>query len=401
MRYARFETGEKYRAVDGRIHRRLRIAFLWKGPGDLRPRRYRESTGLRDSKLNRALWKQRLAEMSAELILSPAAFDPAKYFPRSRSAAVGAILTRRATVGEAARRYLETLAGDSAISDHTRAQYFNIFNVHVLDSTLAAVPLSDLDDGHIKAWLGALKTKVGRGGRRLEATTVNKVLARLRTFVTLEWKRGNILRPVNPMQLVDNLDQPQVEIRPFTVDELLAIFAATEGQQRGLYVTLAFTGMRPSEALGLWWEHVDFKGGRILVRQQVREDGSVDSRLKTRRSKRDIEMLAPVRGAVAALAAQTRLRGKFVFAGRLGRPLRQRTQGDDPWRYALARAEVDYRTLYTLRHTYRASCCRPGKTPNGSPISWVTSTPASFTRSTSAGWRRRRPSAWTSKPCSP
>jgi integrase len=317
---SRFERGSPYTTGDGKVHRALRIAVWRQGPGDLRPRRQRFPTGEEDTRANRRLWKRRLEER---------------------------------TFGEAARRHLETLAGDPKISAHTRDQYHHIFQVHVLDSNLAKIPLAELDDGHIKLWLAQIQAKTGRNGRRLEVSTVNKILARVRTLVTLAWQRGQIPRPINPMELVSNLPKSQEDkIRPFTPDELLAILSLCEGQQRALYTLLVFTGVRPSEALGLWWDHVDVKNERILIRQQVREDGSVDPKLKTRRSRRDVEMFEPVRSALVGLAAQNRLRSKFVFCGRLGRPLRERTQGDDPWREALAQAEVEYRSLYTLRHTY-------------------------------------------------
>jgi integrase len=358
---ARLEPGGRYRTADGKLHQTLRIAVLWKSPCDLRPRRYRFPTGAEYTRAHRRLWEKRLKEIRE---LAAEQFDPISVFPLSRGAVGTTILTRQQTltVGEAARRHLEELAGDAKINTHTRNQYHHIFQVHVLDSDLAKVPLAQLSDGHIKLWLAQLQRKTSRNGKRLEASTINKVLARLRTFITLAWKRGEIPRPINPMELVDNLPKSDVDkISPFTPDELLAILSVCGGQQRALYTLLAFTGMRPSEALGLWWEHIDLKGDRILVRQQVREDGSVDSKLKTRRSRRDIEMFEPVRASLAGLAAQNRLRSKFVFCGRLGRPLRERTQGDDPWREALARGEVEYRRLYTLRHTYTSLMLAAGR----------------------------------------
>ncbi len=40
--------------------------------------------------------------------------------------------------------------------------------------------------------------------------------------------------------------------------------------------------------------------------------------------------------------------------------------GDHPWRRAVARAGVDYRVLYNLRHTYTTLMIRAGK-----PLQWV------------------------------
>jgi integrase len=146
-------------------------------------------------------------------------------------------------------------------------------------------------------------------------------------MVTEAWKSGAIPRPVNPMELVKNLPMEGRQPEPFLPDELRALFAACEAQQRALYLFLAFTGLRPSEALGLWWRHIDYEDGRILVRQQLREDGTIDHRLKTPRSERDVAMLEPVRAALSQLALQNRLRSRFVFCNRHGGPLLERTQG--------------------------------------------------------------------------
>jgi hypothetical protein len=82
MRLARFES-TPYRAAAGEVRRRLRIAFLWKGPGDTRPRRYRESTRLDDNRANRRMWTPNLRQIEREFIVG--SFDPLRWFPWSRS----------------------------------------------------------------------------------------------------------------------------------------------------------------------------------------------------------------------------------------------------------------------------------------------------------------------------
>jgi hypothetical protein len=50
----------------------------------------------------------------------------------------------------------------------------------------------------------------------------------------------------------------------------------------------------------------------------------------------------------------------------MGRPMLERSVGDHPWRRAVARAGVDYRVLYNLRHTYTTLMIRAGK-----PLQWI------------------------------
>jgi integrase len=323
---------------------------------------------LEDSRDNRRRWKRQLDELERELIRTrwgtSGTLDLSRWFPKTR-------LEYERTpsgpqiFGDLARQWLEQLPGTS-IGAPTREQYAYVFGAHVLQSELAKVPLAELTAGHIKLWLGELRRKKTRTGKPLEANTVNKILARLRTMVTEAWRSGSIPRSVNPMELVKNLPMEGREPEPFLPDELLALFSACQGQQRTLYMLLALTGLRPSEALGLWWQHIDYENGHILVRQQLREDGAIDHRLKTPRSVRDVLMLEPVRTALSQLALQNRLRSRFVFCNRQGGPLLERTQGDDPWRKAIKRADLNYRTLYTLRHTFTFLMLSAGK-----PLPWV------------------------------
>jgi integrase len=167
---------------------------------------------------------------------------------------------------------------------------------------------------------------------------------------------------VNPTDLVDNLPMKGREPDPFSPDELTALLGGCEGQQRALFTTLALTGLRPREAIALYWEeHVDSERERILVRQQLRNDGTVDPKLETQRPERDVVMFEPVRVGLRALAPQNLMRSRFVFANRKGKPLNERSQGDDPWRRAVRRAGLEYRPLYTLRHTYTFLMLSVGK----------------------------------------
>ena len=73
--------------------------------------------------------------------------------------------------------------------------------------------------------------------------------------------------------------------------------------------------MRPSEQLGLEWPHIDFNRKRILVRQgMVRGTLTL---LKTKKSRRDVDMLPTVE---AALHEQPR-GSRYVFSNAVGGPL--------------------------------------------------------------------------------
>jgi integrase len=371
--YARFERSVPYRSrKNDRERRYLLVSFLWKGPTDDKPRRYRESTGLEDSRASRRAWKRRLDEINEELQKTHGGligtFDPTRYFPHFAHRGIEPSPpqhARRATVSDLLRDYIDSLPG-TEVSEYTRRQYESVFRTHVFGNALAKVHLDELTDNHIKRWLGEVRQTKVRGGKAIEASTVNKILARVRTAVTLAWKRGDIPRSVNPMDLVENLRQESAEPNPFTPDELLALFAVTEGQQRALYITFALSGLRPGEMFGLSWEDVDTRNMELRIRRQVLENGEVSERLKTLKSRRNVTIFEPVRTAISALQAKNRLRTRFVFANRDGSPLNVRWQDDDPWRRALERAGLEYRRLYLLRHTYTFLMLSAGK-----PLQWI------------------------------
>jgi hypothetical protein len=64
--------------------------------------------------------------------------------------------------------------------------------------------------------------------------------------------------------------------------------------------------------------------------------------------------------------AKPTLRGHLAFANRFGQSMTVANVGDNPWRRALVRAAVPYRSLYNFRHTYTSLMLAAGK-----PLQWV------------------------------
>jgi integrase len=294
------------------------------------------------------LWRGKLDEIRRELVITnygvTAPFDPRRSFPRSRTAgarqlcAVRPQMVAPIRVGDFARSYLDHLAG---VTERTREQYRFTFDAHILPSNFAQLELTRLTHLDIRAFLRELEEKRTSTGKPLLSSTINKILARVRTMLNDAFESGSITSARNPMALVRNLAVSEREIDPFEPAELLRIFAVCEGQQRALYILLVLTGLRPAEALALLPEHVNFADGTILVRQQMIEKGEVSQRLKTKGSRRTVKMFEPVKVALYDLLALNRLRSRFIFCGPMGRPMMERSVGDHPWRRAIARAGVD------------------------------------------------------------
>lgn len=344
---------QRHRRADGTESARLMLAYKWRSPMDAKPLLYRVALGIDDTRANRRLWEPRRRQLEAEIVSG--IFDPAKWFG-TRAAGIS---DAPRTLGEFVTQHLEQLKGGDH-TERTREQYGQIFGKHFFGSPLEHIPLAELHDGHLIAW----RARMIESG--LAASTINKIFQRVRTAVNSAFQRGLIPRPQSPAALVGNLREDDKDVDPFSLDEFVRICGAgLDEQRRALYLVAGCTGMRPAELLALPWSNVSFVTGVIAVRQQLVES-EVTTRLKTRRSRRDVEMLPIVREALNEQRARTGLRSMFVFANAAGKPLNERTEGDDPWRRAIARAQVPYRPLYNLRHTYTSLMLSAGK-----PLQWV------------------------------
>jgi integrase len=121
----------------------------------------------------------------------------------------------------------------------------------------------------------------------------------------------------NPTEAVIPPRPTRSERPTLSLEQAHAFFEATRGEWlHALYVTLACTGLRLGEALGLCWEDVDLEGQMLrLRRSQQRETGKgfVLDDLKTPKSRRVVPLMAVT---VEALRTQrTRQREQRLLLG--------------------------------------------------------------------------------------
>lgn len=159
-------------------------------------------------------------------------------------------------------------------------------------------------------------------------------------------------------------DDPTAEetVRALTVEQLAKLLGEVpDGWQRLLASTLAQTGLRISEGLGLRWRDVDATGRRLLVRQRVR-DGEVGAP-KSGRSKREVPIAPALAKALAAhrLSSTWSSDDDYAFAGTQGGPLQSR----DLYRWfkpAAKAAGVEWAAFHALRHTAASRWLQSGVT---------------------------------------
>lgn len=113
---------------------------------------------------------------------------------------------------------------------------------------------------------------------------------------------------------------PIKEQRYLTCDEMRQVVNAAKGQWKVLWATLAGTGMRVSEAIGLHVEDVDLKSGSVIIRRSDWKGREITP--KTRRGYR-IASIDPLLAEMLRVHIGKRTSGR-LFCTRNGTPLGRR-----------------------------------------------------------------------------
>lgn len=233
---------------------------------------------------------------------------------------------------------------------------------HYLSAAFKKVPLAKLTVERIESEYTRL-TEQGLSG-----STRRQVHSILHTALKLAQQRGHIT--VNPASLV--VDKPSPARRSVTAisdADVAAIEAVLEGQRLKARWHLGLAlGIRPAEALGLEWSHLD--DGWLRVEQQIQK---VDGKLilvpltKTEAGRRRIPIPAYIRTHLDDWRQKQLMEQSdpnwvpwspdaqphawmFTSARRPGRPVTH--DGDaSVWRKILAKAGVPHAARYSARHT--------------------------------------------------
>lgn len=180
--------------------------------------------------------------------------------------------------------------------------------------------------------------------------SVNNILQILGRMLTLARKRGLIAAKPE----LEMLDVPRADFDFLTFDETTRLIAAAEeGAWRTMVTVAARTGLRQGELLGLHWDDVDLKAGRIFVRHSY-----VYGRMGTPKSGKSREVPLSNQARVA-LTSERHLRGPLVFCSPAGSPL-PFSQCRSPIQRACKRAGIREISWHVLRHTFASHLAMRG-----------------------------------------
>ena len=154
-----------------------------------------------------------------------------------------------------------------------------------------------------------------RDGGYAEAT-IAECLVVLRAMFRLAIRTRTVTR--SPLDELDPAERPRPKTggagRILDESDLALLCRYATKHARPLVVTLAYTGLRVSEALGLRWDAVDFVESELNVRGQLSGEESDDPPTvvhpKTRASVRAVPLLPTVETALVDLLAKEQRRGR-------------------------------------------------------------------------------------------
>ena len=214
--------------------------------------------------------------------------------------------------------------------------------------------------------------------KRLLSTKREKGLSRARAHVILAVLQGILGSAVEDGHLENNpaarlgrhLGKPShKEIFPLTREELRLFLETARAHSPAycpLFLTLARAGMRLGEALALQWPDIDFHGGFIEVRRNMRKQ-RVDTPKSGKR--RTVDMSPQLAATLGALfeerKAQAWQRGwgevpEWVFAGRDGKPPAEPTVRHF-FHAALHKAGIRRIRIHDFRHTFASLLLQNGE----------------------------------------
>jgi integrase len=188
---------------------------------------------------------------------------------------------------------------------------------HVRDQLGESRRVRDITQSDVQQLIDRLRLK-------LSGSTCRGVVTAISAVFTYGRRRG--LVQANPTRdLLMPSTRRQSEPVYLDRDSIDALIESQGVEFRPVIATLAYTGLRISEALGLVWSNVDLQAGTLTVEQQLGRDGRSRAELKTASSKGTLSLPEPLIAELRAHRARLAERGldrvsgdRLVFQTRSG-----------------------------------------------------------------------------------
>ncbi|WP_353736612.1 site-specific integrase [Leptolyngbya sp. UWPOB_LEPTO1] len=201
----------------------------------------------------------------------------------------------------------------------------------------------------------------------LAPATYNKRLSYVKRC--FKWAVETGLTNTNPYAALKNRKEVRRPVKPFTEDELRRIvqgFDTYAPHYTHFVKFLILTGVRLSEAIGLRWEHVDFKTKQVLIHESLSKDRAGDGYKRVRKERKTGSITyLPMNQALYTLLQQAQSnshlpKGSLVFVSPTGKHIDGGNFREDYWIPILKKMDVPYRNLHNLRHSFASHALEQG-----------------------------------------
>ena len=245
------------------------------------------------------------------------------------------------------------------IKKQTKADYQNTINKYILPY-FGEMAMSSIKPLDIESWAAKLKHEEKYFGKPLSAYTIQKYVNLLASILKVA-RENNFIHSSPFEKLKRKKVKPQRQATPLEISQVYELTEVLPEHLRLLVWIPFFTGLRPSEVLGLTLEDIDFQNKRINVHHQISRDiGQVhEDYLKTSSSRRVVPLAQTLEMKIKDHVAKFGLGPEqLLFKNRTGGVLRYRDAAHSFRKAARPLGIPEREGLHVLRHTFVSTLIR-------------------------------------------
>lgn len=246
-------------------------------------------------------------------------------------------------------------------SKQSKIDYQNTLNTHILPY-FGHVKMRDITVNDLKEWYATILNKSTQLGERRSEYTVQKY-ANLFSSILKSAVDADMLEKSPFSKWKRHKVKPQRKATPLEMSRVKLLAQTLAPKWRLLVWLPFFTGLRPSEALGLTIDRIDFKKREITVDRQLSRDKSevFAEKLKTKASYRVVPLATELERIIKDHIATYGLGPEgLLFQNRLGQILRYKDAADTFRKAARKIGMKEREGMHVLRHTFASSLIRSG-----------------------------------------
>ena len=313
---------------------------------------YDRSPGLPDIPLNRHAARAIASQIGRDMALGQFDRTCEKYFPKHQSHE----LTRQLSTPDQWERWMAKQETEGVTLQTLSSRYQALFNL------LNQFDRDILTPDDARDFMALLYS-------RQVPSTSNRYLKMLNAFfhwcITQEWLTEN---PFHSIKLVKDGGPKSRDRPPFTLTEIQSILTAFQHHPRhhayhDFALTLLTLGLRPSEAIGLRWKHVDLTAHTVTIAESLSRSGEGSQRIQKGRKNGVTTVLTLPDRLYAVLQNRFSSCSKpedLIFTSVTGKPIDDHTFSQRTWRDVLKVADVAHRPPYNCRHTMASHALNQG-----------------------------------------